>query len=518
MRTLDMSPASLHETAMAFWTPANLSLITRGSWLVPPADRASPVARLSTDSRTVETGQAYLALRGERFDGHDFVGPAFERGAALAIVEHEAEAPTDGAVLRVDDTLAALHAIAAAYRDLLAAAGCTVIAVAGSNGKTSTRSLIHGILDGRMIAAPPADPFAAAQDAPGSERPDQWRMTRLTGTQSPKSFNNHIGVPLTLLNASVADRFLVCEIGTNHPGETAPLAELVRPDAAVITSVGREHLEFFHDVEQVAQEHAALLEHVRPGGAIIVEHDAWQRVEPFARLPLNHTLLTYGDSPHGVAQLLDVQTGRDGVTFDVRFGDEPEPRRGLSLPLLGRHNAVNALAGVCLARWIGVDPIQLNLGLLNVAGVEGRLELRHFGEEVDVIHDAYNANPDSMHRALDVLRDLPAVRRVAVLGDMFELGELGPDAHREIGERLAGMKDEVGLAVLIGPLAMFIAQPLAKAWPADRVHVMGAWSDELPDQVAALLRPADVVLLKASRGMALERVIPAIEARFGARD
>ena len=518
MRTLAMNqtpPTPLEETVLAFWTLANLSLVTQGSWLTVPSDLAACVAGLSIDTRTLEAGQAYVALHGERFEGHDFVAQAFDQGAGLAIVDTPLAQAPEQPTLLVPNTLEALHAIASAYRDLLAAADCKVIAVAGSNGKTTTRHLIHGLLEGRMITASPADPVAAAHDVPGAERPDQWALTRLAGSQSPKSFNNAVGVPLTLLQAKANDHFVVCEIGTNHPGETATLAALVRPDAVVVTSVGREHLAFFHTLDAIAQEHADLVRALRPGGTLVVEYEAWQRMEAIAHPPANHVLVTYGRSPHAFAQLLDVTSDLQGIRFDVRMGTGREPVEGLVLPLLGEHNAVNALAGLCIAQWMRVDAIQCNLGLLNVTGVAGRLEPIALEQDVTVIHDAYNANPDSMHKALDVLADLPGIRRVAVLGDMLELGELAPDAHREIGQRLAQMTDAIGCVVLVGQLSLFIAQAMGDAWPVDRVHTLGPWTDQTPDLVATLLEPGDTVLLKASRELALERLLPAITSRFG---
>jgi len=230
---------------MAFWTPQQFELVTAGTWVHAPADADARLAGVSIDSRTIRPGEVFVALPGERFDGHDFLERAAEAGAAILIVEEEAAVdrgvmPDGCAILQVQDTYATLRQLGRAYRGWLAAHNVTVIAVTGSNGKTTTRHLIH-----------------AACSA------------KLSGTQSPKSFNNHIGVPLTLLAASVEDDFVVVEIGTNHPGEVAALGELVRPDAAVITSVGEEHMAFFGTLEAVAVEEASIGRFVRPGGFVV---------------------------------------------------------------------------------------------------------------------------------------------------------------------------------------------------------------------------------------------------------
>ena len=225
---------------MTFWTYQNLADVTKGTWLVEPDNLGDVVAGLWHDTREIQPGQAYLAIKGDQFDGQDFIDKAFEAGAALAIVSaepatsHQPPAP----LLQVDDTIQALQDLARAYRAELKAGGCKVIGIAGSNGKTTTRHLIHHVLT----------------------------HAGLKGTQSPKSFNNHLGVPLTLLSALPGDDFVACEIGTNHPGEIDFLSAIARPDIAVITSIGEEHLEFFGDLENVAQEELSIIPHVMPSG------------------------------------------------------------------------------------------------------------------------------------------------------------------------------------------------------------------------------------------------------------
>jgi len=340
-------------------------------------------------------------------------------------------------VLQVDDSVVALQRLAGAYRDVLRAGGCKVVAVCGSNGKTTTRHLIHQVLTACGLA----------------------------GTQSPKSFNNHLGVPLTLLGADPSHDFVAAEIGTNHPGEVAALSAIVRPDAAVITSIGHEHMAFFKTLDGVAQEEAAVLRFVQPHGYVVM---------PAAAAEL-------------LAAYYDVQEG----VFLLPLKDAQAVPPGFGLP--GQHNRMNAALVVALARWLELDAQAVARALESVEGPPGRMQRLTLGQGVTVLHDAYNANPDSMQAALAVMSQQPG-RRVAVLGEMYELGPESPTMHQQVAHDAQQTLDQV---ILIGEL--FGAPP---------------WSDELPGRVASELQPGDTVLLKASRGMRLERLLPAIEQRF----
>jgi UDP-N-acetylmuramoyl-tripeptide--D-alanyl-D-alanine ligase len=438
-----------------FWTPAAFAEITAGRWLAPPADAALPITGVGIDSRTLQPGEAFVAIAGERFDGHGFLDQARAAGAALAVVEQDVAAPGGGlAVLRVESTVAALQALAARWRDVLGATGCRVVSVCGSNGKTTTRHLIHHVLThgGR------------------------------TGTQSPKSFNNHLGVPLTLLGARAEHDFLVAEVGTNHPGEIAALAAIVRPDIAVITSIGEEHLEFFRDLTGVAREESAVLQHVAPGGTAILlaEH----------RLPVP---LTLPAAPRFAVQHFDI----DPITA--------------GLPLPGEHNRLNASAASAVARCFGIaaDLIEAAWPAAGHAPMRGEVSGAGDPNRPTVINDAYNANPTSMRAALAVLAGF-AAPRMAVLGDMLELGQCTESAHRDIAALAA---DTAECCVLIGPHFAAAAAQLALDELVVSAHA--AWSDALAAEIAAELTPSTTLLLKGSRGMALERLLPALEARFG---
>jgi len=409
-------------TTTSFWTAAQLATITGGQWLGEPPESDLPVTGLSIDSRTLRPGQAYLAIPGDRFDGHSFIETAFAEGAAIAIASDQSKIGNRySKILLVHDTVAALQALADAYRDVLAAHGCCVIAVGGSNGKTTTRHLIHQLL----VAG------------------------GLRGSQSPRSFNNHLGVPLTLLGASPDHDFVACEIGTNHPGEVAALARILRPDVAVITSIGAEHLEFFGDLAGVEREEYALLEFLAP----------------------------------------------DGLAYTPRDGLEPY---GGELALAGEHNRTNAAFAEAVAMHLGVDEDRIAAALATATAPPGRLSVRRLAQDVILIDDTYNANPDSMRAALDVLAGHPATRRIAVLGDMFELGDASAEAHRAVRE----------LAEQVTDAAVFIGERFGGQ----------RWTADLPARIAGMINPGDAVLIKASRGMALERIIPAITDRYPEED
>jgi len=358
-------------------------------------------------------------------------------------------------------------------------AGCTVIAVVGSNGKTTTRHLIHAVLS-----------------------------SKLKGTQSPKNFNNHLGVPLTMLGARPGDRFLVAEVGTNHPGEIDALGKLLQPDAAVITSIGREHIEFFVDLQGVAEEEAAIIPHLSPGGALFIEADAFEWVsqapgfDPARPAVIYRASVTQPTHRHADGSLRQHLRFSGSITAD--------------LPLPAPHDATNAAAAVEVGRWMSLSDDAIKAALENVQPMPGRLEVKRFGG-VTVIDDTYNANPDSMHAALDVLAAYPietAGRRVAVLGDMLELGDTAAEAHRCVGRITLNMINNrtLGQLILIGPLMKHAADLIAAAENPPAVTHFDTPDDQTLDAIAQAIRPGDTVLCKASRGLRLERLLPRIAA------
>lgn len=427
------------------------------------------VGNVTIDSRQVASGDVFLAIKGDRFDGHDFLNEVAARGAAVVVIRQDripAQLPAC-AVLAVADVRVALARLAADHRRgyLL-----PVIAVAGSNGKTTTKELIASVLGQKLVTL-----------------------------KSEASFNNDIGVPLTLLKLNDSFQAAVLEVGTNHPGELAPLVQMIQPRIGVITSIGREHLEFFGDLAGVAREEGMLAELLPADGSLFISGDSEWTDSILQRTHAAKIRVGLGAKNDWRAK--NVRLDRNGVTFRVEapsaaFNGE------YRVNLLGRHQAGNALLAIAIGAEIGLKPADVQAGLAKCAPQKMRLQYWE-ANGVRVLNDAYNANADSMLAALQTLCELPLQgRRVAVLGDMNELGAHREAAHREVGRRAAEMG--VGQLFAVGKMAGVTA---AAARAAGLARVI-----EFPDVEAAMravksfLKAGDVVLFKASRSCQLERI------------
>lgn len=467
---------------MTIWTPTSLRSITGGSWLRRPPGGATddaPIAEsLSTDTRNVKPGEAFLALRGDRFDAHDFLDSAASAGAALLIIDRAESIPdsllkatTGPAVLRVADTRRALGQLAAAHRKTLE--GTKVIAVVGSNGKTTTTKLIDSIL-----------------------------KTRLRGSASPRSFNNDVGVPLTLLAAKRGDQYLVCEVGSNHPGETAALGRIVRPDIVVVTSVGRDHMEFFDSLAAVAREHATIFADLRPNGLVIVPADESTLADYLKPVP---NIITVGRADSADLRLTSLTHTQTGLRFTVN------DRWTLELPLVGEHNALNALAAIAVAKRLALDEPSIALGLTSFVPPDMRLNRRTI-RGIDMLIDCYNSNPDSLAAALSTFAAIhpdPA-RRVLILGDMLETGAHSDAVHLEAAQ-LIGTTCPARLIALVGPAFTTIAHLFQRANPQSKIIAVESLDPQSAARIAGELQPADAVLLKGSRGIKLEQIITVLD-------
>lgn len=473
--------------AGSFWQPdAVRTAAGGGRWLHRPLDTSSPAAPLSglsTDSRSIERGQVFLALRGERFDGHAFLSEALERGAAMLIVQSppaDLPAPPPGLhVLLVDDTLKALTRLATAYRRALKTTH--FIAITGSSGKTTTKQMLLAVLAQRFRVC-----------------------------ASRKSFNNHIGVPLTVLGTSSRDQYVICEVGTNHPGEIAALTSIIEPDIGIITSVGRVHLEGLGSVEGVANEKAALLGGLAPGGwaAVCIDEPAiGPHVERVARG------ITFGFAPQADLRITECTVTDQGTAFLL------SDRSRWRIPLHGRHHASNACAAIAVGRRCGLDEAHIQAGLLLIEPPEMRFVREQIGT-VTLFDDTYNANPDSMAASISTFRQLgPApARRVAILGDMLELGSHSRMAHLAIAHHLAAQAphDErlIDVVVFVGREMKTAADEMRMAGNDRRVEHFGTLTDEDVHHLVELVHEGDCVLIKGSRGMHLERVVHALRERF----
>src|SRR2546423_2691634 len=388
-------------------------------------NRDATVSRVSTDSRTLQAGDLFVPLRGENFDGHKFIQQAAERGAVGAIVEENwnGEAPRDFALIRIADTLVGYQTLAANYRESLP---LKVIAITGSNGKTSTKDFVAAVLA---------------------------RKFRVTKTEA--NFNNHVGLPQTMLAANRDDEIAVWEIGMNHPGEIAALAKLAAPDIGIITNVGVAHIEFMGTREAIAEEKGALAEAIAANGTLILNAD-----DPFTESISKRTrakvLLAGIDS--GSVRAVDITQSATGSEFTILEGAH---RSRAQLPVPGIHMVQNAMLAVAAGRVFGLSLEECAVGLASTPLTKARLQIREI-DGIQFIDDSYNANPDSMKAALRTLVELDADgRRIAALGEMGELGAASERGHREVGEAAAGLRiDEL---IAVGPIGAAIARAAKKA-------------------------------------------------------
>jgi UDP-N-acetylmuramoyl-tripeptide--D-alanyl-D-alanine ligase len=454
------------------WTPESLAAQAEGQ--LRRRSRA-PIAGVSIDSRRPSTGALFVPIVAAR-DGHDFLDAAIAGGAAAVLVARGRPLPAgEATVVEVDDTLAALTRLAARSRDRVSG---PVVAITGSNGKTTTRAMVEAVL--------------------ASALPDVL-CTR-------GNLNNHLGVPLTLLDAPHEPRAMVIELGMSAPGENDHLARIVRPTAAVITSIALEHLEFMGSLEAIAAAEAEVVPHVAEDGIVVVPSDEPTLV-PHLPKAARPAVLRFGPDDAADVRVLGVELGeRTEATLQLPSGE----RVVLRLRLFGAHNARNAAAALAVGTRLGLPLRPMLEALEAVEPVGDRGRVHAWGEHL-VIADCYNANPGSMEAALASLAALRRHRagpRVAVLGDMLELGPRELELHAEVGRRCAALGLERVIA--LGPRSEAIARAAAEGGvPAEHV------GDDT-EAAAAAVRQAlhgaapGAVLLKGSRGMRLERVVDAL--------
>jgi len=451
----------------------------------PMGDLPESVSGISIDTRTLEPGDAFFAIKGERFDGHDFLTGALRAGASVLVVS-EQKLPALGRVqapmLVVDDVLKSLSRLAETAR---ARSRAKIVAVTGSVGKTTSKeALRHGLSACGSVHA------------------------------SAASFNNHWGVPLSLARLPADCRFAVFEIGMNHPGEIRPLVKLVRPHVAIITLIAPAHLGHFRDLDEIAQAKAEIFEGVVADGTAILNADDPQcgPLATYARKAGVKEIATFGESAGADYRLLDFRSDRQGAEVEAEIAGEPVK---LTLSIPGRHMAQNVLAVLGAAHRIGADVQAVANALSSWRAVKGRGGRHKLampgGTTVTLIDDSYNANPASMRAAIDVLSRAEigeGGRRIAVLGDMLELGESSPTLHAELKEPiLAGGVDMVFLAgEEMKALDEVLAGEIACQWHES--------NDELLADLVRSFRDGDVVMVKASKSIGFSPLVEKLLERY----
>lgn len=442
------------------------------------ANPAQQVLRVSTDSRRVEGGDLFIALKGDKFDAHEFLGAVFQARAAAAIIERSKTAllPSGATAILVDNTRAALGRLARVYRRDFS---LTAIVVGGSNGKTSTKEIVASVLRQGLST--------------------HW---------SQASFNNDIGVPLTLLGLESHHQAGVFEAGTNHPGELKPLVEMIQPRIGIITSIGREHLEFFGNLDGVVEEEGWLAELLPATGILLLNGDSPLSAKLASRTRAR--VIQVGREQNNEWRIREVQLSAQGSNF---FIEAPEPQFSgeYHINLLGEHQVFNAVYAIAVGARLGLTRAQIQRGLDQAKPARMRLEVRRV-DAITILDDSYNANADSVRAALETLRDYPCEgRRIAILGDMGELGEHTIAAHREVGEFAACNQVDALLAI-----GKFSAETASAARAQGLTQVCEAATVlRGVQQLESMIQPGDVLLVKASRSSRLDQIVDFLVQRFG---
>lgn len=450
----------------------------------------APVRRVRVDSRQVEPGDLFVALPGEQTDGHQFLNDAFARGAVGAIVQRRrtpAGAPA-GPLVEVADSLLALGELAAWHRNRF---DLPVIAVTGSVGKTTTKDFIAGVLS------------------------RQWKTLK-----NPASWNAEVGLPLTLLELDASHQAAVVEMAMRGPNQIRYLARIARARIAVITHVGLSHMELLGSQDAIAAAKAEVLEYLpHDGSAILNADDPYfdflsSRVAPGARIlpfALDHDVRNavagayLGAGPQEAPRGTAAASGPLGARFAVRGAGGRKVSR-MWIPLLGKHNVRNALAAAAVGDVLGISPTRIARGLAEAETSAMRMTPRVLTGGGTLLDDAYNAStPEAMLAALDVLREMPGTRKIAVLGTMMELGEASEEAHTRVGEGLARLSPD--LLVAVGEGGARIASGATGAGLAPGNIARRGTNEEALELLREARRPGDVILVKGSRGMAMESIV-----------
>ena len=464
-----MSPSAMIESGLLVL--ADLLDVTGGR--VVSAETDVVLAGVSIDSRTLQPGELFVAIAGERFDGHDFLAEAARRGAAAAMVQRDAPAPAGLGLVRVADTTEALGRMARRVRQR---AGIPVVAITGSVGKTTTKDMTAALLSSRGPTL-----------------------------KTEGNLNNRYGLPLTLLRLTPTHRYAALELGMSAAGELRELTGIARPDVAVITRVAPVHLEFFDSLTDIARAKAEILEGLGPGGAAVLNADDPE----VRRIGEAHAgrVVWFGRHRGHEVSAENWRGTVQGMRFDLRLAGRSVD---VALPLAGPHFLTSFLAAAAAAHVLGVSPEAIAEAALTMKAAPHRGEVTLLGSGVTLLDDSYNSNPTAVEAAVVAL-GLAQGRRVAFLGDMLELGPSGGDLHRQVGERIAGRLD---LIVGVGSLAAALVEGARRTGKAESALRLFPDSASAAAAVATLVQPGDAVLVKGSRGVRMEAVIDALVRRF----
>lgn len=434
-------------------------------------DSSLTISGFSIDTRTIQPGDLFIALKGDNQDGHKFVSQAVKAGAAAVLISAAIDLSAIGpaAVIEVNDTLIALQQIASRYRDELNA---FFIGITGSNGKTTTRAMINHLLAAK---------------------------SRCSATSG--NLNNHIGLPLTIMSISPQSEYAILEMGMNHQNEIRALCAIARPQAALISNIGPAHIGILGNLLNIAKAKAEILEHLKAEQIAIVPGDT-EFTELF-RASTAAELCTFGENHGNDYRISHIKMSIDSISFELSC---PSASGKCILNLAGRHNAFNAAAALSLYHQLGFDLAEGCRLMSSFKPVGARME-KVVIDEINILLDCYNANPGSMEEALKFLAICPG-ERIAVLGDMRELGDLSVALHQQLGEKAAEANPE--LLICVGQEAENIAKSaIAKGMPASRVIWLTS-NEKTAELLKERLQKGSTILFKASRGMHFEQIVQKI--------
>ena len=457
------------------------SVASAAGGVIVAGDPGQAFDGVSVDTRTLKPGELFVAIRGDRFDGAEFAAAGIAAGAAGVLMEASrarAIAAGRAAVIAVDDSTVALQALARAIRRASAA---KVVAITGSAGKTTTKEVTSELLSTR------------------------YRVIRNRG-----NFNNHIGLPLSLIDLRQRPEIAVVELGMNHAGEISTLVRIAEPEVRVWTNVGEAHLGFFASVDAIADAKAEILEGARPSDLLVANADDPRIADRIGGFAGRTT--TFGLAPNAhVRAAAVVDRGIDGTSARMTT---PRGAVDVTTPLVGRGNFANILAATAVALEFDVPLAEIAAKAATLTPAAHRGEVVRLAKGVTVIDDSYNANPTATRRALDVLTGSQASRRIAVIGEMLELGERSADLHAEVGRAAANARLDALIAVGGAPALALADAAVAAGMPAVAVRYVPT-SDDAADVAAAMLHAGDLVLVKGSRGIKTDRVVDRLKSSWG---
>lgn len=433
-----------------------------------PGANLVKVSGVSTDTRTIQEGNLYIPIVGENFNGHDFVKGAVENGAVGALWQkNQPNPPADVPLIYVEDTLLALQDLAKNY---LASLPAIVVAITGSNGKTTTKDMVTSVLA------------------------TTYKVQKTEG-----NYNNHIGLPLTILGLEEDTEIAVLEMGMSGRGEIELLSTIAKPEAAIITNIGESHLQDLGSREAISEAKFEITSGLRANGTLVIHGDEPLLTEKVVNSPFH--VMTFGSSETNDYYPMHIQQKSDGTYFTIKTETESE----FFIPVLGKHNINNALSAIAVSRKLGVSIPDIKTGLETIKITGMRTELIQGKDGVAFINDAYNASPTSMRAAIELLEDLKQYRKkIVVLGDMLELGDKEEDFHYEVGKGIDA--DKINAVFTFGKLGRNIAEGAKVNFSENQVFAYEN-KQALIAKLKETVGDGDIVLVKGSRGMKLEEVV-----------